>query len=215
MGNNFDGNAYPTWDNVRVDHLIETYGKDFFKGKTVLELGCGYAGIGKKLLDLGAEVTVSDAREEHIKIVKDRYPEITALVVDSEDTEWKYPLPKYDIIIHYGLLYHLRNPDESIEMVSKRCKYLFLETEVLDVDDPHYIDYKKEDKSSFGMSFSGDACTPSWAYVERLLTENDLSWERAEPRKAVWHRYDWNKTGNNTAFKSGRRAMWYCERKEE
>tara|TARA_R100000353_G_scaffold170287_1_gene133882 strand:+ start:1260 stop:1901 length:642 start_codon:yes stop_codon:yes gene_type:complete len=211
----FDDHGYPRWNDARIDHLTSEYGEDFFKGKTVLELGCGYAGIGTRLSDMGAKVTVSDAREEHIAIVKERYHKLTALVVDSEDTEWKYPENEYDIIIHYGLLYHLSNPDENIRMISKRCKYLFLETEVLDSSDPEYILYKKENKSSFGMSYSGDACTPSWAYVERLLDENNFEWQRVKPRKSDWHCYDWHRTGEDPSFKSGQRAMWYCKRKEE
>ena len=98
MEDKFDIHGYPEWNESRIKHLIDTYGQPFFKGKTVLEVGCGYAGIGKAMLDMGAIVTVSDAREEHIEVVKERYPEIQALVVDSESTTWDYPEDKYDII---------------------------------------------------------------------------------------------------------------------
>ena len=215
----FDLHGYPEWDKRRIKHLIDTYGEAFFKGKTVLEVGCGYAAIGKAMLDLGANVTVSDARGEHIEVVKERYPEIQALVMDSESATWDYPEDKYDIIIHYGLLYHLPNPDDNISLMLKHCEYLFLETEVLDVEDSQHIVYTEEDKTSFGMSFSGNACTPSWAYVERLLDQSNFAWQRVFPEDCPegqgWHKYNWEQLGNRPLHVSGQRAMWYCKRKEE
>ena len=68
------------------------------KDKTLLELGCGYADIGNMFYDLGAIVTSSDAREEHLDIVKQKYPHIKTLVIDGDNDNIQ---DNYDIILSF------------------------------------------------------------------------------------------------------------------
>ncbi|TXJ11000.1 hypothetical protein [Brachyspira aalborgi] len=65
---------YEYWRAKRIVAIVEHYGENFFKGKKILELGCGYGDIGKVLISIGAEVIFCEGREEHINILKRRFP---------------------------------------------------------------------------------------------------------------------------------------------
>ena len=225
----FDTNYYFLWNQKRICNMMSYYGENFFKGKKILEMGCGWAYLGAYFDYLGAEVTVSDAREEHIKVVKERYPQLTSLVVDSDSLEWEYPEEKYDIIIHFGLLYHLSDPANSIKIVSERCDNLLLETEVLNSNDPTKIQYNKEEtewnKGGWGMAHNKLGSTPSYAYVEEHLKKNGMKFILAPnaeelnsidvmATKGVEHPqqdYTWERK-NTGEWRSGQRQMWYCEK---
>lgn len=214
----FDISHYTDWNKKRIATILDYYGVDFFKGKKVLEVGCGWADMGAYFHSIGADVTVSDAREEHINVIKERHPELKAFVVDSEDTEWKYPEEKYDIIIHFGVLYHLANPDESIKLVSEHCDTLIIETLVFDSDDPEKILFRDEEtdwtKGAWGMAHSGTGNITSYAWVENQLEKNGMEVTRI-PKPAMCdsgaHKYSW-KRENKGAFRPAQRAMWFCKK---
>lgn len=215
----FDLAHYTNWNQSRIATILHYYGKDFFKDKKVLEVGCGWADMGAYFQSIGADVAVSDAREEHINIIKNRHPDLKCKVVDSEDTTWKYDETKYDIIIHFGLLYHLQNPSENLKLICNHCDVLMIETEVLDSDDPHNIIFKEEEteweNGAWGMANSGIGSLPSYAWVERELTENNMEVTRIpnpSMANAEAHRYDWPRVNANK-FVSAQRAMWFCKKK--
>jgi ubiquinone/menaquinone biosynthesis C-methylase UbiE len=216
----FDISHYTDWNKKRIEAILDYYGEDFFKGKKVLEVGCGWADMGAFFQSIGADVTVSDAREEHINVIKERHPELKVLVVDCEDTEWKYPEESYDIIIHFGVLYHLANPDESINLVSKHCDTLIIETIVSDSDDPENILFRKEqtnwEKGAWGMAHSGTGNIPSYGYVEAHLKKNGLEVTRIpkpEMCNSGAHNYSWPRK-NEGEFKPAQRAMWFCKKQK-
>lgn len=210
----FNISHYTDWNKKRISAILDYYGEDFFKGKTVLEVGCGWADMWAFFASLGADVTVSDARVEHINVIKERHPELTAMVVDSEDTDWQYPRDHYDIIIHFGVLYHLANPDESIALVSKHCDTLIIETIVSDSDDPDKIQFRDEETGAWGMAHSGTGNIPSYGYVEANLEKNGMEVTRI-PKPAMCdsgaHKYSWKRV-NNGGFKPAQRAMWFCKK---
>jgi hypothetical protein len=55
--------------------------------------------------ELGSIVTSSDIRKEHLDIVAQKYPNIKTLLFDGDNDSIQ---DKYDIILHWGLLYHLK-----------------------------------------------------------------------------------------------------------
>lgn len=213
---NFDGH-YIKWRKSRIAVTLDHYGSDFFKGKTLLEIGAGWGDTGNEFSKLGAKVTVSDAREEHMIEAAKRYPHINCVTVDAESREWEYDVDMFDIIIHWGVLYHLQNPQENIELFAKHCKEMCFETEVADSDDSKYILFRDEqtrwDAGAWGMAFSGTGCLPSYAYVEKMLSDNNFDWERLKnPTRAnaEFHHYDW-KRENNKKWRSGQRAFWFTK----
>jgi hypothetical protein len=212
----FDGHYIP-WRKSRIAVTLDYYGDEYFNGKKLLEVGAGWGDVGNEFSKLGAIVTVSDAREEHMYKAKLKHPNLTCLTIDSENTTWQYPVEIYDMIIHWGTLYHLKNPKENIELFSKHCKEMVLETIVADSLDPDYIILKNEEKiwenGAWGSAYSGIGCLPGYAYVEKCLTDSGFDWKRMENPKranAAFHYYDW-KRENNKKYKSGQRAFWFCK----
>ena len=76
---------------------------------TALDLGCGVGHFSAALKEGGFAVTAADARAENIAEAKSRYPGIDFRVADAEDpsiSAWG----KFDLVLCFGLLYHLENP---------------------------------------------------------------------------------------------------------
>ena len=86
---------YHDWRDARVAAVREYYGDGFFAGRTLLELGCGYGDIGAQFAALGAQVTCSDGRAEHLAVLRDRWPALTVIPADL-DREW--PFGHFDVI---------------------------------------------------------------------------------------------------------------------
>lgn len=128
---NFDQGIYPEFVASRMKNMITHYGNEFFKDKTVLELGCGYGQAGKILENLGAKVTSSDVRKEHLEIVKKRYPDRNVVVIDCNKDQIE---GNYDLVFALGLLYHLENPLNLITSAAKVTNNLCLCSIVLDTN---------------------------------------------------------------------------------
>lgn len=203
---------YSSWRKSRLDVTIDYYGLNFFKEKSLLEIGCGFGHIGNEFYKIGCNVTVSDARVELINKVNIYYPHLKTQIINAESAVWEY-YQDFDVIVHWGLLYHLKNPDTNLSLMCKHCKYLILESEVIDSSE-EYIVFRNE-KDDWDCSFSGIGCTPSYGWIENQLKINNFKFDRLENPKranADIHHYDWIRE-NNYKFKIGQRAFWFCERK--
>jgi hypothetical protein len=216
---NFGIRHYTNWNETRMRAINNYYPEDFFEGKTVLEVGCGWADVGNEISKLGADVTASDARWEHLEQVKLRHPHLATHVFDLENENWTFPEEHYDVIIHFGVLYHLSNPVQNLELISEHCSHLIIETEVLDSDDPELIQLVEEtqiwDQGAWGSAFSGTGCKPSYGMVEATLKRQGMSVVPAPAPhllNASTHHYDWNRK-NDGSFKPAQRAFWFCEKK--
>ena len=89
---------YINWRNARMNGVKKYILPEYFKSKTLLELGCGHADIGNMFYELGASVTSSDARKEHVETVQQKYPHIKTLLIDADNDTIT---DKYDIILHF------------------------------------------------------------------------------------------------------------------
>ena len=102
---------YPDWRRKRVVAIAEHYGPTFFKGKSLLEVGCGFGSIGAEFAAMGAQVTCSDARAGHLEEAQRRHPEVSTVVADL-DQPWQFT--HHDILLHLGVLYHLADPGKGV-----------------------------------------------------------------------------------------------------
>ena len=57
--------------------------------KRILDLGCGHADISGVFYRLGADITVVDARQDHLKIAQKKFPGIKAVKMDLDKGEQK------------------------------------------------------------------------------------------------------------------------------
>lgn len=98
--------------------------------KTALDVGCGVGIFSNFLSSLGLRVTALDAREENIAEAKRRYEKVVFHVQNLEEQDIR-ELGLFDIVLCFGLLYHLENPFRSIRNLhSVTGKVLIIESEI-------------------------------------------------------------------------------------
>jgi len=199
-------NHYDKWQISRMNGIKKYILPDYFKDKTLLELGCGYADIGNMFYNLGAIVTSSDARKEHLNVVNIKYPYIKTLLIDCDNDHIK---DKYDIIIHWGLLYHLNKIEIHLEDVLQKCNVLFLETEVSDTDDINF--YISTNEKGYDQAFNKKGIRPSPNYIENILKKNDFQFKLIKDPilNSNFHCYDWE-ISNSKTWRHGLRRFWIC-----
>ena len=121
---------YEEWYSNRVNKIVDILGKDWFAGKSILELGSCYGDIGISLLKLGAKVHFTDVREEHLTHITTRLaqyditPETTIL---NQNYQYNFKR-KYDLILHQGILYHIENWKQDLICALQHSNMMFLET---------------------------------------------------------------------------------------
>jgi len=216
----FDG-QYIDYRNKRVEAIKRYFGIDWFKNKQILELGCGFADVSKSFFDLGANITATDARVEHLEEVNKRYPFFKTELGDL-DNEWKFE-NHYDLIINMGLLYHLKNYEKLLINCSKHCDFMFLESIVSDSDDDAFVTYTYED-DGLDQAFNKIGCRPSEKNIEKILSHNNFKINRyfkSELNSGAVAVVDWEPKNTKQCFtKSDQhpfiwlRRAWFLEKEK-
>jgi SAM-dependent methyltransferase len=197
---------YVDWRISRLNGVKKYISPNYFNNKTLLELGCGYADVGNMFYELGAIVTSSDGRKEHLDVVNQKYPHIHTFQIDGENDSIQ---DKYDIIVHWGLLYHLNEIEMHLEKVSQKCDILLLETEVSDSDDKDF--YILTYENGYDQALHNQGIHPSQQYVENILEKNGFQFKLIKDPilNSGYHCYDWDITNCKT-WNHGLRRFWIC-----
>jgi len=207
---------YDEWTTKRIHFIESHFGSEWFRGKRVLELGCGHARIGSHFARLGATVTCSDARSEHLAAIKARDPNLEVVEADLNN-QWPFE-GRFDLILHLGLLNHLEDFHFSIRRAFESSDRVILETEVSDSLNDQAVLPVDENKSMYDQSFTGRGSCPSAGYLEKLFAEHGfralrLSDDRCNSRhEGLHHVYDWPCKGTD-GWEHGRRRLWVLTRK--
>jgi SAM-dependent methyltransferase len=204
------GGHYDDWRRVRIQKIESIFSKEYFKDKTILELGCGYGDIGMHFVQLGAQVTFAEGRQEHIDVFKQRYPDIEIIQLNQE-----YPWnlnKKFDIIIHWGVLYHLDKWQQDLSCAAKHTNLMFLETEVCDSDDED-IDLKVEPSDRYDQEIGRFASKPSANNVEKNLKQLGYKFTRYDDSdlNSGFHEYNWE-VKNTELWRNGLRRFWVVKK---
>jgi SAM-dependent methyltransferase len=167
--------SYDEWRITRIDKLLEVFGIEYFKDLNILELGSGHGDIGAFFAELGAKVLCLDGRTQNVifaNLKHRKVPNFKCLQFNLENdfTEFGH----FDLIINFGLLYHLKNPEAHLDWCFKMSDDIFLETVVCDSTDPYKIFYCDENINKDEEALEGIGCRPSPFYVERLANENNF-----------------------------------------
>lgn len=190
-------NDYNQWRINRVKKMEQILGKEWFQNKTVHELGCGLGNIGEYLKTLGASVTASDAR-----LHTD-----SAIIID-QDKPWNLDTP-VDLIIHFGVLYHLTNWKQDLACAAKNSKQFFLETVVADTSDPMFEHRLVEGEEGGQNAYNGIGTVMSAENVERVLTNLGCTFTRYDdedlsiPNKRLYQ-YHWSVTNNIGGYETAK-----------
>jgi hypothetical protein len=186
-------NYHKDWQHNRVNFISKLYENDlsFFKGKRVLELGSFNGWIGNWFQKkLGAEVTCVDGRLENTNYIKKYYPDIKRVELSNLDTpEWEWG--RYDIIINFGLYYHLQHFHEKhLENCIDNCDLMFFESVIFDSCESTIFMRKEAGRD---QSLSGYGGTPSTSYVEDLFKNKGCSFTKYTDSclNGNGHHYDW------------------------
>jgi SAM-dependent methyltransferase len=201
---------YFPWRQSRIAKVEKIFGKDFFKNKSILELACGLGHIGQHFLELGAEVTFADGRQHLLDMLKQSNDKVNTLLID-QDSAWHLS-NKFDIIIHWGVLYHLDNWKEDLKSTLQHSNLIFLESEVSDSDDA-FFEIKVDESDDDDQALHKIGSRPSATLIENTLTELGATFTRYDDSdlNAEFHRYDWPVKNTNT-WEHGLRRFWIVKK---
>jgi len=202
----FEGH-YVDWRAKRVAKLVSIFGKEFFKGKDVLELGCGTGDLGEHFIEFGSNVTFCDAREEHLLEIKNRIPNGVTHVID-QNTNWILN-KHFDFIIHTGVLYHLTEWKQDLLCTLNHSNLIFLETQVPNnTTSDSYEETVYE--NGYDQAVSKICKKPTAEYIEKFLTNQGVKFKRYDDAdiNSGGHRYDWVASPGNGRNNTGNRRFW-------
>ncbi|MDO8571671.1 MAG: methyltransferase domain-containing protein [bacterium] len=96
-----------------------------WKGKRVLEIGCGIGTDSINFARAGADLTIVELSEKSLELCKKRF-EIYGLTArfyqgNAEKLSSFVPLEKYDIIYSFGVIHHTPDPAKVIHEIKKYC----------------------------------------------------------------------------------------------
>jgi hypothetical protein len=204
----FNMKEYRNWRARRFKAITRHFGKDFFQGKTLLELGAGCGNFGKLFHMLGAKVTCFEGRPENVKELKELHPYLDARVFDMDNELIE---EDYDIILHQGVLYHIKDPEANLKNVCARTNLIILETHVDDIEKDE-LRWEAEPLTVCDSSINGLGCRPTLRYVENRLLENGFNPMRCPDRRGMnsdHHLYEWEPTNSGQTML---RMMWFAQK---
>ena len=113
-------------------YFIEPHIPDFadfprWRGKDVLEIGCGIGTDSVNFVRNGANLTIVELSSESLAITKKRLEleHLRANLVNGNAEELNELLPpvkKFDLIYSFGVIHHTPHPERVVEAITKRLK---------------------------------------------------------------------------------------------
>ncbi len=193
------------WNRKRLNKLVSILGAGWFPNKRILEVGCGHGQIGMELAErYGSDVTFTDGRSLHIDRIREKgFP---AFVMD-QDLPWTIG-GQFDLIIHFGVLYHLDNWKQDIRCALTYAPLVCLETEIWGTDYPHF-EHKKYETDTYDQAVNRIGTVMSAQCFEDVLTGLGANFTRYddEDLDSGTMRYSW-KGKQTPEFTTGQRRFW-------
>jgi len=110
----------------RVEPHIPAFAEfERWKGKKVLEIGCGIGTDTIRFARAGARVTAVDLSEESLAVAKRRAgvfgleDRISFHRVDAERLSEVVPVETYDLIYSFGVIHHTPHPENAVREIRK------------------------------------------------------------------------------------------------
>jgi SAM-dependent methyltransferase len=206
----FDG-SYEGWRVARANKLLKIFSRDWFVGKRILELGAGHADLGAFFAELGAEVCCAEGRRENAEFARLKHRDVEGLRIEvlNLDNDFTH-LGRFDLVINFGLLYHIVDIDTHLGRCFSMSDDVVLESVVCDSLDP-YKNVVVDERSTVGEeALSGKGSRPSPAYVERLAGEHGFEVIRFldADLNVRGYEYDWLHSDNGNLGEWSQRRFW-------
>ena len=195
----FDQPFYEAITRARLDHL-ESLGLPV-DGKSVLDVGCGTGRLSEHFAQRSCDVTCVDGRPENIEQLRASYPGRKAAVVDVE-SDVLLEQGRFDVVLCYGLLYHLAEPWGFMQRVGELgSDLLLLETCVADAEEPMLSLVRDPDDPTMALRSVGSR--PSPAYIAAALKSAGFPYV-FRPHSAPDHPdFSWERRGDRAVFRDG------------
>lgn len=165
----FHSNHYLRHNSRRLEHLASM--RIPVGSMSVLEVGAGIGDHSNYYTDRNCQVTITEARTENLNHLRQRYPEQKVQLLDLESPAMDESL-KFDIVHCYGLLYHMSNPAEVLDFLSKHCKGLLLLETCVSFGDEKELNLIAEPQKDPTQAFSGTGCRPTRSWIFEKLKES-------------------------------------------
>lgn len=134
---------------------------------SALDAGCGLGLFSAALREHGLQVTAFDGRLENVTEARRRHPKLVFEVHDVEDSSLP-ELGQFDLVLCFGLLYHLENPFRAIRnLASMTGKILLMESVIAPGRVPAALLYEEEPGENQGLNYIAVIPTES-SFVKAL-----------------------------------------------
>jgi SAM-dependent methyltransferase len=96
-----------------------------WKGKRVLEVGCGIGTDTISFARAGAKITAVDLSDESLKLAKQRArvfgleDRISFYQANAEELSLSVPVEAYDLVYSFGVIHHTPNPSQAIAQIKR------------------------------------------------------------------------------------------------
>ncbi len=115
----FDSKTYTAINEARQEWFTRCLKDIPFTDEltTAADLGCGAGFFSNYLAKSGLNVTGADLQQENIDLCQQRYPDITFQTINLDEN---FSSPgTFDLVLMFGILYHLQSPLQTILRLSK------------------------------------------------------------------------------------------------
>lgn len=132
-----------------------------------VDAGCGVGFFSETLAECGLNVCGFDGREENVVEARRRLPHIPFEQGDIEERAILH-LGRFDLVLCFGLLYHLENPllaIRNLRGLTEKC--LLLESMCLPEEKPSML--LREEPRQEDQSLTNVACYPSEGSLVKML----------------------------------------------
>ena len=98
---------------------------DRWKGKKVLEIGCGIGTDTINFARAGAQVTAVDLTEKSLEVARQRAKvfglehRIRFIQANAEDLSESVPVERYDLVYSFGVIHHTPDPSRVLDEIRK------------------------------------------------------------------------------------------------
>jgi len=133
--------------------------KDRLELRTALDAGCGVGYFSSLLQEMGLRVTAFDARPENVEEARRRHAGIDFQVADVEELR-PQEFGAFDLVLCFGLIYHLENPLRAMRRLRAMTgKLLLIESVCVPGTAP--LIYLRDEAVAEDQALKAIACYPS------------------------------------------------------
>lgn len=181
-----ENDFYCEWSRNRIEKIKNIFGLSWFSRKTILELGACQGDIGLQFLNLGSDVVFSDFNTENLEEISKK-TNIPVKICEI-DQNYDYDIErKFDLVLHLGLLCHIKNWKNDLKCALNHSNVMVLETLV----NPNN-NQNSEDILFTENMIEEHLSDLNCKFIRFDNSELNADWRWSWDNIMIRHEYDWN-----------------------